>query len=41
MNPETFKDVLTKSDVVINTIGTLIDTSITKKLQPGDAGTYE
>jgi len=40
-NPETFEETLRKSDAVVHTIGTLVDTSITKFSQPGDKGTYE
>ena len=31
MKPDTFKDKLQESDVVVHSIGTLIDTTITKR----------
>lgn len=39
--PSTFAEHLEKTDVVIHTVGTLIDTTITKGSKPGDPGTYE
>ena len=41
MKPDAFKDVIQESDYFVNTIGTLIDTSITKLKKPGQLGTYE
>jgi len=41
LNPKPYEDVLRQSDAVIHTVGTLIDTSITKRRRPGEAGTYE
>lgn len=41
MVPEGFKDVLKAADGVVFCIGTLIDTSITKRAGPGEEGTYE
>lgn len=41
MEAESFGNVLRSSDLVIHTVGTLIDTSVTKRMQPGEAGTYE
>ena len=41
MKPEDFKEIIEKSDYFVNTIGTLIDSSILKNKQPGDIGTYE
>jgi hypothetical protein len=32
---------LNEADAIVHTIGTLIDTSITKSAKPGDKGTYE
>lgn len=41
MNPEGFKDILIESDYCFQTVGTLIDSSITKNKQIGSDGTYE
>ena len=41
MAPDAFIEELRKADGVVHTVGTLIDTSITKSKQPGEAGTYE
>jgi len=41
MNPNSFESVLQESDAVVHTVGTLIDTSITRGKQPGEEGTYE
>ncbi|EGR30406.1 nad-dependent epimerase dehydratase, putative [Ichthyophthirius multifiliis] len=40
-NPDSFEVQLLQSDATIYTIGTLIDTSITKRSNPGEPGTYE
>lgn len=40
-NKESVTDILLNSDSIINTVGTLIDTSITKNSKPYDDGTYE
>lgn len=40
-SPESFGDALKKSDAVVHTIGTLIDSSILKGRNPGEVGTYE
>jgi len=41
MNTKPYEDVLKESDAVIHTVGTLIDTSITKGRPSGEVGTYE
>jgi hypothetical protein len=41
MQPESFSSTLQQSDLIVHTIGTLFDTTITKRRSPGDAGTYE
>ena len=41
MDPSTFKGVLEESEAVVHTIGTLIDSSITRNKKPGEEGTYE
>ncbi|CAD8043529.1 unnamed protein product [Paramecium primaurelia] len=41
MKAHEFKDILQKSDIVIHTIGTLIDSSVLNNKKPGDQGTYE
>jgi len=41
MKPEKFQDTLEKSDAVIFTIGTLLDTSMTRNAEKGSPGTYE
>ncbi|EAS04357.1 NAD-dependent epimerase/dehydratase family protein (macronuclear) [Tetrahymena thermophila SB210] len=40
-DPEKISQNLEKADAVINTVGTLIDTSFTQGKKPGDYGTYE
>jgi len=41
LSPNDFSDVLQESEAVVHTVGTLIDTSITKFSKPGAEGTYE
>ena len=41
LNPENFQNEINQADIIIHTVGTLIDTSITKFRKPGDKGTYE
>lgn len=41
LKPEKFKNEIEQSDIIIHTIGTLIDTSITRFKKPGEKGTYE
>lgn len=41
MNAEELKDVFKECHAVVHTIGTLIDTSITKSAKLGEPGTYE
>lgn len=41
MHPESVKDQINSADIIIHTIGTLLDTTVTKKAEPGDLGTYE
>lgn len=41
MQPDTYKDSIRDCDAVIHTIGTLIDSSISERRQPGQPGTYE
>lgn len=41
MDPTPFSEALRKSDLVVHTIGTLIDSSVLKGKKPGEPGTYE
>jgi uncharacterized protein YbjT (DUF2867 family) len=41
MNADRFKQQFAEADMVVHTVGTLFDTSITKFRQPGESGTYE
>ena len=41
MFPGKFSEELAKADGVVHTIGTLIDTTVTKGKKPGDEGSYE
>ena len=41
MNPNSFSDTIRNSDLVIHTIGTLLDTTVTSNKKPGEPGTYE
>lgn len=41
MNADRFKQHINDADMVVHTVGTLIDTSITKFRSPGEPGTYE
>lgn len=41
LQPNKFEDILKESDIVIHTVGTLIDSSVTKFAKPGENGTYE
>lgn len=41
LQPNKFEDILKESDIIIHTVGTLIDTSVTKFAKPGENGTYE
>lgn len=40
MNADRFKQQFAEADMVVHTVGTLFDTSITKFRQPGESGTY-
>jgi hypothetical protein len=40
-DPHNLHDLLNKSDLVIHTVGTLLDSSILKGENPGSEGTYE
>lgn len=40
MRPEDWGEHLEQADAVVHTIGTLLDTTITKQSRPGDPGTY-
>ena len=39
--PSSIKKEINSADVIVHTIGTLFDTSVTKKAKPGQPGTYE
>lgn len=41
MNPERHSHIINSMDVIIHSVGTLVDTSITKWAKPGAPGTYE
>jgi hypothetical protein len=41
LEPQTIKDKINSADVIVHTIGTLFDTSVTNKVKPGGPGTYE
>ncbi len=41
MDPKTFESALKDCDAVVHTIGTLVDTSVTKGKRAGEEGTYE
>ena len=41
LEPETFKDQIKEADVVIHSLGVLIDSHITKRIPKGGDGTYE
>lgn len=41
LKPEEFQHILKESEAVVQTVGTLIDTSFTKFSKPGEPGTYE
>lgn len=41
MSPNDFSKALEESEAVVDTVGTLFDTSITKFRKPGEQGTYE
>lgn len=41
MEPEPLKEQINKADIIVHTVGTLFDTSVTKRASPGSAGTYE
>lgn len=41
MEPQPLKEKINSADVLVHTIGTLFDTSLTKKANPGEPGTYE
>lgn len=41
MEPEAIKKEINSVDIIVHAIGTLFDTSITKKTPPGGLGTYE
>lgn len=41
MDPESVNEQINSADIIVHTIGTLLDTTVTKKAQPGDLGTYE
>ena len=41
MEPKWVKEQINSADVIVHTIGTLFDTSVTKKANPGAPGTYE
>lgn len=41
MEPSGVREEVNSADIIVHTIGTLFDTSVTKKAKPGEAGTYE
>lgn len=41
MNAGQFRDQINENDMIVHTVGTLFDTSITKWRKPGEPGTYE
>lgn len=41
MEASDIKEQINQADIIVHTIGTLFDTSITKKTPPGGPGTYE
>jgi hypothetical protein len=40
MKAERFKQQINDHDIIVHTVGTLIDTSFTKLKKPGEPGTY-
>ena len=40
MNPQKYVNQINDADVIVHTVGTLFDTSVTKGAKPGEAGTY-
>ena len=41
MEAQPIKDKINSAEIVVHTIGTLFDSSVTKKTKPGGFGTYE
>ncbi len=41
LEPQTIKHTINSADVIVHTIGTLFDTSVTHRVKPGGPGTYE
>lgn len=41
MNPQKHIDLINDMDIIVHSVGTLVDTSITKRSKPGEPGTYE
>lgn len=40
MNPGKHAELINDMDIIVHSVGTLVDTSITKLAKPGDPGTY-